>query len=146
MMERIFRKYLHFANTFFDDILVHSKALEEHYEYLDLVFKEVHAHQLFINAKKSEFFLQEILYLGHIISHGKVKVDPSKLIAIQEWPDLENVHITAIIGSLSNTLLKSLRLFMLSQRRLYCLPSDISEDCFSEAEISSHAWTSTWYP
>ena len=57
MMERIFGKYRHFARTFFEDIPIRSKTLEEHYEHLDLIFKELQTHQLFINAKKSEFFL-----------------------------------------------------------------------------------------
>lgn len=41
----MFRKYHHFAKTFFDDILVHSKSLEEHYEHLDPVFKERVVHK-----------------------------------------------------------------------------------------------------
>ena len=55
MMERNFRMYRHFASTFFNNILLHSKTLEEHYEHLDLVFKELQTHQLSINMKKKSF-------------------------------------------------------------------------------------------
>ena len=49
-----------FTGVFFDDIIVYSRTLEEHKEHLKKVFEELNAHKLFINGKKSEFFLQEI--------------------------------------------------------------------------------------
>ena len=46
---------------FFDDIKVYSKTLKEHKEHLRLVFEELRAHKLYVNAKKSKFFLQRNL-------------------------------------------------------------------------------------
>ena len=67
---------------------MYSNTLEEHKSHLRAIFQELRDNKLFINGKKSEFFLQEIRYLGHIISkdgiHGSIKVkdnrimDPSK--------------------------------------------------------------------
>ena len=71
---------------FFDDIIVYFKTLEEHKEHLAQVFKELQEHKLFVNSKKSEFFLKEIRYLGHIISKDGIKMDPDKPKIIQEWP------------------------------------------------------------
>ena len=68
LMDKIFRRHRTFTGVFFDDIIVYSKLLEEHKEHLAQVFDELKAHKLYINIKKSEFFLQEIRYLGHIIS------------------------------------------------------------------------------
>ena len=34
---------------------------------------------------------EEVEYLGHIISHGGVKVDPNKIKAIKEWTKLVNI-------------------------------------------------------
>ena len=48
-------------------IIVYLKTLEEHKEHLKKAFEELHCNKLFINGKKSDFFLQEICYLGHII-------------------------------------------------------------------------------
>ncbi|MCO5569674.1 hypothetical protein L7F22_023390 [Adiantum nelumboides] len=70
MMDRIFRPYRKFTGVFFDDILVFSETKEEHKKHLDIVFQELRKNELHINAKKSEFFLNEIHYLGHIVSHN----------------------------------------------------------------------------
>ena len=42
--------------------------------------------------KKSEFFMQEIKYLGHIISKNGIRMDPDKLRVINEWPTPTNLH------------------------------------------------------
>ena len=76
MMERIFRKHRAYTGVFFDDIIIYSKTLEEHKSHLRAVFKELSDNKLFINGKKSEFFLQEIRYLGHIISKDGIRMDP----------------------------------------------------------------------
>ena len=49
-------------------------------------------HKLYINAKKSEFILQDDSYLGHIISKEGIKTNPQKLKVIKEWPILKNLH------------------------------------------------------
>ena len=99
MMDRIFRPYRSFTGVFFDDIIVFSKTLEEHKEHLKKVFEELHNNKLYVNGKKSEFFLQEIRYLGHIISKEGIKMDPEKLQVIAEWPQPRNLHeLRSFIG------------------------------------------------
>ena len=92
MMDRIFSPHRKFTGVFFDDILIFSHSEEEHREHLEKVFSELRKHKLQINAKKSEFFLREIHYLGHIVSHNQVRMDPAKVQAIQEWPTPTSVH------------------------------------------------------
>ncbi|MCO5608033.1 hypothetical protein L7F22_062236 [Adiantum nelumboides] len=92
MMDRIFREYRLFVGTFFDDIIVFSKNEAEHRVHLLQVFQALRHHKLVINAKKSEFFLPEIHFLGHIVSTAGVQMDPAKIEAIRNWPDLKNVH------------------------------------------------------
>ena len=60
MMDKIFREHQMFTGFFFDDIIVFSKTLKEHKKPLKKVFEELKANKLFINGKKSEFFLQEL--------------------------------------------------------------------------------------
>ena len=59
-MYRIFRKHRSYTGVFFDDIIVYSKTLEEHKELMAKVFKESKDHKIYVNSKKSEFFLKEI--------------------------------------------------------------------------------------
>ncbi|MCO5567448.1 hypothetical protein L7F22_021139 [Adiantum nelumboides] len=89
MMDRIFRPHRNYGGTFFDDMIVFSKSEEEHRDHLTVVFNELRKNRLLINAKKSEFFLEEIHFLGHIVSKSGVRMDPAKVEAIKSWPDLK---------------------------------------------------------
>ena len=83
LMDGIFRRHRQFTGVFFDDIIVYSNTLEEHKSHLKTVFEELRANKLNINEKKSEFFMQEIRYLGHIISKDGIRMDPKKLRVIE---------------------------------------------------------------
>lgn len=39
-----------------------------------------------ISDEKSKFFMQQVEYLGHLISNGKIKVDPKKVETIENYP------------------------------------------------------------
>ncbi|MCO5601473.1 hypothetical protein L7F22_055594 [Adiantum nelumboides] len=73
-------------------IPVHSQTLEEHKKHLQSVFDALQANRLFVNGKKSEFFMKEIKYLGHIISKEGIRMDPEKLRVIDEWPEPCPLH------------------------------------------------------
>ncbi|MCO5580537.1 hypothetical protein L7F22_034405 [Adiantum nelumboides] len=99
MMERIFRAHRNFTGVFFDDVIIDSKSMEEHKKHLQVIFQALRDNKLFINQKKSAFFLQEIQYLGHIISKSGIRMDPSKLEVIKEWPNSRNLHeLRSFIG------------------------------------------------
>ena len=92
MMEQLFRPHRTFTGVFFDNIIIYSKTLEEHKRHLRAIFKVLRENKLYINQKKSEFFLKEIQYLGHIISHLGIRMDPEKLEVIKGWPIPTNLH------------------------------------------------------
>ena len=66
--------------------------MEEHKEHLHIVLQGLRENKHFINWKKSEFFLKEIQYIGHIISQDGIKMDPSKLEVIKGWPNPRYLH------------------------------------------------------
>ncbi len=102
LMDKVFRKHRNFTGVFFDDIIVYSKTLEEHKIHLKQVFEELREHKLYVNTKKSEFFLQEIRYLVHIISKEGIRMDLEKLKVIDEWPVPKNLHkVRSFIGMCS---------------------------------------------
>ena len=102
LMECIFRKHRNYTGVFFDDIIVFSKTLEDHKNHLQEVFTELRENKLFVNGKKSEFFLEEIRYLGHIISKEGIRMDPDKLKVIEEWSIPKNLHeLRSFIGMCS---------------------------------------------
>ncbi|KAG8489137.1 hypothetical protein CXB51_017198 [Gossypium anomalum] len=47
--------------------------------------------QLYAKFSKSEFWLKEVRFLGHIVSGDRIRVDPSKILAIIDWKPLRNV-------------------------------------------------------
>ncbi|MCO5582547.1 hypothetical protein L7F22_036444 [Adiantum nelumboides] len=53
---------------------------------------ELRSHRLLVNAKKSEFFLEEIHNPGHIVSKDGVRMDLAKVEVIKSWPNLKTVH------------------------------------------------------
>jgi hypothetical protein len=68
-----------FVVVFIDDILVYSKAMEEHEEHLRIVLQRLREHQLYAKFSKCEFWIKEVPFLGHVISPKGITVDPSKV-------------------------------------------------------------------
>ena len=73
MVDRMFCRHHAYRGVFFDAIIIYSKSLEEHKYHLKAVFQELQNNKLYVNGKKSKFFLQEIHYLGHIISKDGIR-------------------------------------------------------------------------
>ncbi|MCO5580994.1 hypothetical protein L7F22_034870 [Adiantum nelumboides] len=63
----------------------------EHMEHLRAVFEMLRKKRLVVNEKKSEFFMEEIHFLGHIVFKDGVRMDPAKIKAIQDWPEPVNL-------------------------------------------------------
>ncbi|KAG8490883.1 hypothetical protein CXB51_014042 [Gossypium anomalum] len=97
LMNRIFRPYLDkFVVVFIDDILIYSKDETEHAEHLRIVLQTLRNKQLYVKFSKSEFWLQEVGFLGNIVSVDGIRVDPSKISAIVDWKPPKNVTETTL--------------------------------------------------
>jgi RNase H-like domain found in reverse transcriptase/Reverse transcriptase (RNA-dependent DNA polymerase) len=77
--------------VFFDDILVYSKCLDTHEVHLNQVLQILSENQLFVKESKCAFGVNEIEYLGHIISRNGVATDPQKVAAMLKWPKPRNI-------------------------------------------------------
>jgi hypothetical protein len=64
--------------VFFDDILIYINYWEEHVQHVDRVPELLEQKQLYEKLSKCSFGVKEVEYLGHIVSHEGVKVDPNK--------------------------------------------------------------------
>lgn len=74
-----------FIVVYLDDIVVYNETLEEHVQYLEEVLSKLRAHQLYVKKGKCEFCMQEIMFLGHKVSKGQIRMDERKVKAIVEW-------------------------------------------------------------
>jgi len=85
-MNKIFRLFLdRFVVVFIDDILIYSKTQEEHAEHLRLVLGVLREKQLYAKLSKCKFWLDEVQFLGHVISAQGIVVDPAKVEAVVKW-------------------------------------------------------------
>ena len=92
LMNRVFRPYVHqFVVVFIDDILVYSKDRENHDTRLRVVLETLRKEQLYAKLSKCEFWLNEVSFLGHLVSEKGIRVDPMKIEVIIEWKPSRNV-------------------------------------------------------
>jgi hypothetical protein len=86
LMNKVFMEYLDkFVVVFIDDILIYSKNDSEHEEHLRMVLQKLWDNQLYAKFTKCDFWLDEVHFLGHIISKGGISVDLAKVIEIVDW-------------------------------------------------------------
>src|SRR4051812_27610824 len=99
-MNRIFHPYLdNFVVVFIDDILIYSKNEEEHAGHLRTVLELLREKKLFAKLSKYEFWLEEVIFLGHVISKNGIDVDPTKIEAVSQWEAPKSVsEIRSFLG------------------------------------------------
>jgi hypothetical protein len=80
LMNRVFMDYLDkFVVVFIADILIYSLSEEEHVDHLKMVLQRLQEHQLYAKMSKCEFWIHEVLFLGHVINQDGLAVDPNKV-------------------------------------------------------------------
>ena len=100
LMNRVFKPYLDkFVVVFIDDIQIYSKSHVEHGEHLKIVLQTLRTHQLYAKLSKCEFWLNNVSFLGHVISKKGGQVDPKKVEAVSNWSRPTNVtEIRSFLG------------------------------------------------
>jgi len=88
MMEDIFEDLISegVVVVYLDDILIFTETLEEHQKITRRVLELLEKHKLYLRPDKCEFEKTTIEYLGVIISHSSVAMDPVKIAGVIEWP------------------------------------------------------------
>ncbi|QRV85329.1 Retrotransposable element Tf2 protein [Ceratobasidium sp. AG-Ba] len=85
-MNDIFRDILDvYVIIYLDDILVFSKNKEDHEKHVREVLSRLQKHHLYCNLAKCFFSVEEIDYLGLIVSPEGIRVDPAKVVKAINW-------------------------------------------------------------
>ncbi len=93
LVNDVLRPYLDdFVVVYLDDILVYSKDLESHIEHVKKVLRRLQDAQLFVKLEKCQFHVQEVEFLGYILSNEGISMDPKKVEAITSWPIPISTH------------------------------------------------------
>ncbi|KAE8974528.1 hypothetical protein PR003_g23076 [Phytophthora rubi] len=93
----LLRSVRELAPSYFDDVFIHSRALdgklevEMHKEHLRKVFALMRKHKLYANLKKCIFGASEIPVIVCLVGKNGVRPDPGKARVINEWPTPSNV-------------------------------------------------------
>ncbi|KAG3159678.1 hypothetical protein PI124_g8143 [Phytophthora idaei] len=92
LVTQLFRPLRAYAQTYFDDIFVHSRAedgktaMEVHLGRLRRVLEVMGANNLYANIDKCVFASPEIKVLGCFVSNVGVRADPEKVKAVAACP------------------------------------------------------------
>ncbi|QRW02495.1 Transposon Tf2-1 polyprotein [Ceratobasidium sp. AG-Ba] len=85
-MNDVFRDILDiYVIIYLDDILVFSKNKEDHERHVREVLSRLQKHNLYCNLAKCFFGVEEIDYLGLIVSPEGIRVDPAKVVKAIDW-------------------------------------------------------------
>jgi hypothetical protein len=92
MMNEIFQDLITegVVSVYLDNILIFTNSLEEHHQITRFVIDRMREHKLYLRPEKCEFEKTRIEYLGVIISHNKVEMDPIKITEVADYPTPSN--------------------------------------------------------
>jgi len=80
LMNQVFQPYLDkVVIVFINDILVYSNSFEEYEGHLRQALQTLRNHQLYAKQSIYEFWLEMVMFLGHVIAAKGVLVNPKKV-------------------------------------------------------------------
>ena len=83
MMTRMFESLLgKTMEIYIDDMVVKSKKASEHLKDLRVVFEILRSHKLRLNASKCSFGVGSGKFLGYMVTHRGIEVNPDQIKAI----------------------------------------------------------------
>jgi hypothetical protein len=101
VMNDVFVPFLDdFVIVYLDDILIFSGNWDEHVRHVKQVLDTLKRENLYVNLSKCEFRKTALVYLVHIVGGGQLKIDPSKIDVIVNWPEPKSVtKIWSFLGA-----------------------------------------------
>ncbi|XP_072073865.1 uncharacterized protein [Arachis hypogaea] len=91
LMNHALRDFLgKFVVVYFEDILIYSTCLDDHLSHVSDVLEVLRKEKLYTNLKKCTFCIDQVIFLGFIVSASGIEVDEEKVKVIREWPTPKN--------------------------------------------------------
>ena len=89
--------------VYIDDIIVYSKAYDEHWERLEAVFERLKKAGFLLKPRKCNLFQQKVKYLGHVISDQGIATDPAKTEVIKNITGKNHVFTVLCKAKINDT-------------------------------------------
>ena len=91
--------------VYIDDMVVKSKVVSEHVEDLKNIFEILRKHKLHLNASKCSFGVGSGKFLGYMVTHREIEVNPDQIKAINSlqppWNPKEVQKLTGMTAALN---------------------------------------------
>ncbi|GJT10562.1 putative reverse transcriptase domain-containing protein [Tanacetum coccineum] len=82
-----------------DNILIYSKSKKDHEVHLKLVLELLKKEKLFARFSMCDFWLQEVIFIKHVVNSNSIYMDPSKIEAMQNYKALKTLpKIRSFLG------------------------------------------------
>ena len=112
MMTKMFEPQLgKNVEVYIDDMVVKSKLVSEHVEDLTSIFEILREHKLRLNASKCSFGVGSEKFLGYMVTHKGIKVNPNQIKAINDLQPLRNPKevqkLTGMMATLNRFISRS---------------------------------------
>ncbi len=75
-----------FVFVYLDDILIFSQNERDHVQHVRRVLQRLLENRLFAKVEKCQFHARSVPFLGFIISPDGIRMDPTKVKAVADWP------------------------------------------------------------
>ena len=84
MVTKMFKEQLERnMEAYIDDMVVKSKAMEDHLKDLTKTFETLRKHHPKLNASKCASGVSSRKFLGYLVTHRGIEVNPNQIIALQ---------------------------------------------------------------
>lgn len=139
MMHQVLNQYIDkCVIVFLDDILIYSETQEQHLRDVRKIFDELRQAKLYVKLSKCEFGLTETEFLGHIVGHGGIRMSPSKVAVIHQWPKPESITDVRSFLGMCNYYRKFVRNYSLIAKPLFDMLR--GEATFNWSSSAQHAF------
>jgi hypothetical protein len=102
MMNALFREELRqdWLSIYMDDILIHTRSdLPYHRTRVHQILDKLRKHDLFLKPEKCVFEAKEVEFLGVILGHNTIRMDPAKVQGVADWKPPRTVRdVRAFLG------------------------------------------------
>ena len=89
MMDTLFHELIMSGKIviYMDDILIFSQTMDKHRSIVKQVLQLLADNKLLLHLKKCKFHQMRIEYIGVILLQDSVKMDPTKMKGVAQWPE-----------------------------------------------------------